>query len=244
MNLLLLEPGERVLEKTDARSQHIRRVLRLREGDTLRAGELGGSIGTATVTGITADRLTLAFEPYASPPPLPPVELLLGHPRPIVLRRMLRDLTALGPRRIVVAPTELGEKSYHESNLWDDVETPMREGAAQGGSTLLPELVRGWTLERAIDELTAGPGARIVLHAERDDPSGSPPGLLDLLAGASRAAPVAIAVGSERGWTAREVDLLRAAGFVAASLGSRTLRTETAATVAMWAAISWYHRLP
>jgi RsmE family RNA methyltransferase len=43
---------------------------------------------------------------------------------------------------------------------------------------------------------------------------------------------VLAAIGSERGWTDRERDLLERAGFTLCSMGSRILRTETAATVA------------
>ena len=43
---------------------------------------------------------------------------------------------------------------------------------------------------------------------------------------------VVAAIGSERGWTERERDLLENAGFSLCSMGKRILRTETAATVA------------
>jgi len=43
---------------------------------------------------------------------------------------------------------------------------------------------------------------------------------------------VIVAIGSERGWTERERDLLEKNGFTLCSMGSRVLRTETAATVA------------
>ena len=47
------------------------------------------------------------------------------------------------------------------------------------------------------------------------------------------AAAVVLAVGSERGWTAAERDVLRRDGFVLAGLGRRVLRTETAAIAAL-----------
>ena len=40
------------------------------------------------------------------------------------------------------------------------------------------------------------------------------------------------AIGSERGWTEAERDLLEQNGFSLCSMGTRILRTETAATVA------------
>jgi RsmE family RNA methyltransferase len=44
---------------------------------------------------------------------------------------------------------------------------------------------------------------------------------------------VVLAIGSERGWSERERDMLEAAGFLRLSLGSRALRTETACVAAV-----------
>lgn len=249
MNLLLLDDAERTLGARDRRAHHIRTVLRLSEGDQLRAGIIGGSVGTATIVSVSKDGITMDFRPERAPDPPAPVELLLGHPRPIVLRRMLRDLSALGLRRIVVVPTELGEKSYYASNLWDDVRTPLIEGAAQGGSTLVPELVRVSSLAEGIAALESPVSARALLHA--DSSASGPPGPTDepvsldsafaSVSGADSpdATRVAVAVGSERGWTVTEIDELSRAGFRSCSLGRRVLRTESAALIAVWAAIAW-----
>ncbi|MCK7479781.1 MAG: hypothetical protein M0C28_22700 [Candidatus Moduliflexus flocculans] len=50
------------------------------------------------------------------PLPLRPVTLVLGFPRPIQVARILKDLCSLGVRRILMAATDLGEKSYAESS--------------------------------------------------------------------------------------------------------------------------------
>ncbi len=267
VNILLLEPAERELSSRDPRARHIRKVLHAHAGDDLRAGEIGGALGVATIVSESAGGYVLEFKPAHAPPPLPPVELLLGHPRPIVLKRLLRDLAALGPSAVIVAPTELGEKSYYESSLWSDVRTPLLEGAAQSGTTLVPEVARVASLSDAIGRLRSASDGRLVLHGEsvapaspsgtrpagarsRETPQGRrglpPRGIFESLAalGAGRVPGdeswLTVAVGSERGWTAREIALLGNAGFVPCTLGSRVLRTETAATIAVWAAVSWY----
>ena len=264
MNLLLLEPGERVLDRSDPRARHIRKVLRLRTGDEVRAGELGGPVGVARIADDDRGTFALEFEPREAPPALPPVCLMLGHPRPIVLRRLLRDLTAIGPAGIVVTHTDLGEKSYYESNLWADVRTPLIDGAAQGGTTLLPSVRRAGSLAEAAaaaDSILAdasfgvsrvrreprrlvlhGDGAAVSVAAADADRPQAPPAIAEALGASDPGTRVVLAVGSERGWTAREVDALAGLGFVAATLGDRVLRTETAALVASWAAVSWYHR--
>jgi RsmE family RNA methyltransferase len=48
---------------------------------------------------------------------------------------------------------------------------------------------------------------------------------------------VVLAIGSERGWSDYERDLLEEAGFLRLSLGSRALRTETACIAAAVLAI-------
>jgi 16S rRNA (uracil1498-N3)-methyltransferase len=234
VNLLLLEPGERFLARADARARHITRILRLRSGDKLRAGEVGGPTGVARIVNDSDRGIELEFKPEREPPALPPVELLLGHPRPIVLRRLLRDLTAIGPSRIIIAPTELGERSYYEAGLWRDVRTPMLEGASQGATTRLPQLVRAGSLAEAVKLLNAQTDRRFVLHPESDV------GLLTAVRSASIRRWRAVAIGSERGWTDAELDSLTGAGFTPCSLGGRILRTETAAAIAAWTACSWY----
>jgi len=51
------------------------------------------------------------------------------------------------------------------------------------------------------------------------------------------ASSAVLAVGSERGWSEHERDLLDTAGFLRLSLGSRALRTETACIAAAVLAI-------
>jgi len=251
VNLLPLEPGELFLASGDWRARHVRKVLRLGPGDEVRAGVVGGAVGTATITSRSSDGISLSFRPERDPAPLAAVELLLGHPRPIVLRRLLRDLSSIGPGRIVVVPTALGEQSYYRSNVWDDIRSPLVEGAAQGGSTLIPRVVREATLEEGIAAIGSPAGARFVLHGESTDPGSTRIPLLQRLRalgpsapgattpGPERSARVCVAVGSERGWVGGELAALRDAGFVAASLGTRILRTETAALVAVWTAAAW-----
>jgi len=54
---------------------------------------------------------------------------------------------------------------------------------------------------------------------------------------AQTSGPVTLAIGSERGWSDREREMLEAAGFLRLSLGSRALRTETACVAAAVLAI-------
>lgn len=250
MNIVLFDREELAapLPADDRRARHITGVLGLEPGDRLRAGIIDGPAGWATLAAVAPDgsvRLDFAAagnrgraaagnadDPDPDvPPPLQPVTLLLGHPRPIVLRRMLRDLSTLGVSRIVVVRTELGEKSYLRSNLWegDTVRRLLIEGAEQAGATALPRVARAWRLADAIGEAAAGQETmpRVVYDT-------ATPGAERAAAGPGRI----IAVGSERGWTDREREMLAGHGFRTAALGGRILRTETAAVAAVTLTLS------
>ncbi|MFW6213204.1 MAG: RsmE family RNA methyltransferase [Spirochaetota bacterium] len=232
MNLLLLEPGEDTLKRSDPRARHIERVLHAGVGDTLRVGVVGKETGTASIREISQDYIRLQVDLSSTPPPLPPLELVLGHPRPIVLKRIIRDLAAIGVGRIIVVPTDLGEKSYYSSNMWQQVDSLLRDGASQGGTTRLPALTRAESLERALVRLVAGDVARLVLHPAQ---TAAVPSLHAALAERG-AAPLALAIGSERGWSERELTSLEQHGFERVRLGPSILRTETATAIAAWSA--------
>ena len=246
MNLLILEPGEagQPLPRADRRYQHVTRILRKKAGDSLSAGLSDGSIGVARIDMLDAESMSLSFEKTGEAPPLHPVRVLMGFPRPIQSGRILKDLTSLGVERVWFALSDLGEKSYAESDFFRKGEfaLPLSEGAEQAGNPRLPEVRMFWSLDRAID---AADGERAAA-GEGAAPGGSAsrvffhPG-----AGAARfgdmgpfAAPLWLAIGSERGWTPRETALLEARGFARASLGSRILKSETAAAAAVTLALN------
>lgn len=203
-------------------------------GDSLRAGIINGPLGIAVVCRIDRDELVVEFEPDVDgnapgdPFPSRTVSLILGHPRPIVLRRLLRDLATVGVDRLIVVPTDLGEKSYLKATVWTDIRPRLIEGASQAGTTTLMEVIRSDSLAAGV-QLAAGEtgGQRIVLDI------GAPTAVDRVL---KTDEPIVLAVGSERGWTPDELSLLNDAGFISAALGARVLRTETAAAIGCWMA--------
>ncbi len=236
--MLILEPGESGarLPRSDRRWVHLRKVLRKKTGDRVSAGlavdePMGpapGVLGEALVREIDDSGLILDFEPFAGPAGEPPVlaalTLVLGFPRPIQAGRILKDLASLGIAEIRLVLTELGEKSYVESDFFKNrrFRGPLIEGAEQAANPRLPAVSTHWSLARCLEGLVAAP--RIVLHPYGEAPAF---GSADSLP-----AGTAIAVGSERGWTGSELATLRDAGFDARSLGGRILKTETAALAA------------
>ena len=190
MNRILFEGDEQAayLPAADPRAEHIRTVLRARAGDEISIGIVNGARGTARILDITEAGVSLEcrFEEAGTQHSsgaastqdrlerreLAPIYCIIGHPRPIVLKRMLRDLTTIGVSGILVCGTELGEKSYLRSNLWlkEGVRSYLVAGAAQAGGTQIPlvekcssiasGLNRLEELRRAASPAAAGPGTQ------------------------------------------------------------------------------------
>jgi RsmE family RNA methyltransferase len=234
MNIILFEPDEigKPLSRRDERAVHLLKVLHKKQGDVFDAGVLDGSLGTGRIDSVRLDgSLLCSLDLRSPPPPRIPIRLAVGFPRPIQLRRILRDLANLGLEAVDLLGTDLGEKSYRDTRLLNDggARASMIEGAVQARDTRLPALAAypgldAWLAERPWDQK---PGAAsLLIAADNVRPEGS----LAYLTPMRR--PLVLTVGSERGWSDRERDCLEAAGFIRLSMGKRALRTETACTAA------------
>jgi 16S rRNA (uracil1498-N3)-methyltransferase len=230
----------RPLPAGDERSLHIRDILRLGAGDELRVGIIGSGPGTGMGVARLAEKpgggeLLLEFPPAATLVPRegPPITLIIGHPRPPVFQRLLRDLSCMGIRRINWVRAELSEKSYLASRAWeqDQIRRHIRLGLEQGGFSRPPEIEKYYSLSRCLEggfsRRSGGNSRRILLHNGSDAPT-----LLELAGGMGSPPDVTLAIGPERGWTERELKDFQERGFESAVLGDAVLRTETAATVA------------
>ena len=230
MNIILFSPEEvqLPLAGTDFRARHILEVLRRKPGDTFDAGLINGPRGKGTLRAIGTDgALTLSFAWGDPPPSLAPLRLLVGLPRPQTARDILREGAALGVAAMDFVRTERGEPSYAQSSLWSsrEWESLLVAGAAQAFCTRLPAVRHGHTLVEAVEALPAN-CTRLALDNYE---SPQPLGRTDVTAGV----PVALALGSERGWTSTERELLLHRGFLFVHLGERVLRTETACIAAV-----------
>ncbi len=232
MNICLFNSEEikNSLKKNDERAKHIIKVLHKKEGDTFDAGIIGGAAGIATITKISEDgEISFSFEPKSAGKKLYPLTLIIGFPRPIQLRRLLRDVAGLGVQKVILCGTDLTEKSYLESNVVSDGSAyqMLLDGTAQAASTHVPVL----EVAKSLDELLSN-GTEWELSSKIALDNRRASGILHDFLIHEGAHSVIAAIGSERGWTERERDLLEKTGFSLCSMGTRVLRTETAATVA------------
>jgi RsmE family RNA methyltransferase len=223
MNLILFERGEIALPLAlaDPRAKHIRDVLGRGVGGTFDCGIIDGSRGKGTVAAQESDQMLLQFVWSEPPPPLDPVSLLVGLPRPQTVRKILGEATSMGVARIIFFRAERSEPSYADSTLWSsgEVRRHLIAGAAQAFCTRLPEVV----LVSGLDDACALVASAVTRLALDNYEAVAP-----LSKTACSGTPAALAIGAERGWSSGERARLRAAGFSLAHLGPRVLRTETA----------------
>ena len=219
------------LSLQDERARHIIKILHKAKGENFAAGIIGGPSGTAVITDIS-DALYFSFTPTGDGKPLFPLKMIVGFPRPIQLKRLLRDMAALGVSEIHLTGTELGEKSYMQSDMatTDAGYKMLLDGTVQAAGTHVPLLMRHHNLKDCLSYVTERGGAGAGFFAlDNALPEKSLGRCLKDCESPLKEAVAAI--GSERGWTNRERAMLREAGVTLTGMGSRVMRTETAATV-------------
>lgn len=164
MNIILLRQeelsgGNFSFAKTDERFLHIKKVLKLGAGAVFKAGIIDGEKGTAEITSFSDELLTARFtvsektDGGADDSVLPPIKLILGFPRPIQLRRILRDVAGLGIEALYLTGTELGEKSYLKADIAaeTEIERLLIDGCSQAGDTHIPKVYRAYSVRHFFD---------------------------------------------------------------------------------------------
>ncbi len=235
MNICLFSEQEinSPLDFADERAGHIIKILHKKEGETFTAGIIGGNSGTAVITKLDtqARKLFFTFTPQGDGKPLNSLKMIIGFPRPIQLKRLLRDIAALGVCEVHLTGTQLGEKSYMKSTLVEkgNAYKMLLDGTVQAGSTHVPELFMHTTLGECLEHMglnkACADGAKLIC-LDNVNPDCS------LSAVDFAGAKVVAAIGSERGWTDKERAMLEEAGYIRCGMGVRIMRTETAATAA------------
>jgi RsmE family RNA methyltransferase len=227
LNLILLFQEDFIADTNRVRLEgrrlrHVLEVHRAQVGDTLVVGLANDRIGTGTVTLLDPAVLEMHVQLEREPPAALPGLLLLALPRPKVLRRVIRSVTALGLKRLVLLNAFRVEKSYWSSPVLspEALRNEMIAGLEQARDTVFPEiLLRPLFKPFLEDELPALLGNTLCLVAH--------PGVANACPRAVTR-PVTLAVGPEGGFIAFELDMFRDAGFSLVHCGDRILHVETA----------------
>lgn len=229
MNLLLLEAADFVSTEEalirGRRVVHLQEVLQAQAGDVLRAGVVGGKVGTATLLHQSTEEIRLHVQLQDAPPAPLPVTLLLALPRPIMLKRILQTIATLGVKHLVLMHTSRVEKSFWGSPLLaaDAIHEALLLGLEQARDTILPTVQLEQRFKPFMEDRLPAlmEGSRALLA----HPGG------DLACPQNLTTATTLAIGPEGGFIPYEVEKFQAAGFETIHLGQRILRVETAVTV-------------
>jgi len=224
---MALAPGARIALPESA-ATHLVRVLRLREGDAcvLFNGDGHDYAATLAVAGkreVVAE--VSAATLLANESPLR-ITLLQGVARGEKMDLILQKATELGVAAIVPVNSERSEVKLDAERAvkrvahWRSVVVSACE---QSGRATIPDVAAPVGLAEAARAIDAA--MKLTL-----DPEGE-----HALASLAAPSPLSacIAIGPEGGWSSRDRELLRAAGFSGLRLGPRVLRTETAGLAAI-----------
>lgn len=245
MNIVLFEEVELVspLPLCDPRVKHIQKILHKGVGDSFDAGIVNGAAGTAEILSVSHQGMEFRFVANGDGKPLHPVTMIIGFPRPIQLKRLLRDIASLGVSQVHLCGTELGEKSYLKATLSqpEELHAMLKDGSIQAKSTHVPQVFVHQNVASCLDFVAGNDSIRVAgntsirVALDNIEPTASLQGFLSSKFSADevKTAGVVAAIGSERGWTANERNLFRERGFTLCGMGERVLRTETAATTAV-----------
>ena len=146
MNIILIEHGEltdNTVVLQDHRAKHIVKVLKSEVGAQLRIGIVDAEMGRATVLSVVSKypfevRLHVEFENTSLS--APQIDLLLALPRPIMLKRILSQVTALGVGSIHLVNANRVEKSFWDASILSEPEyrSHLIQGLEQAVDTRLP----------------------------------------------------------------------------------------------------------
>lgn len=228
MNLLLVDPaeyGSGCVTLTGRRAEHLRKVLKVAPGDTVRLGVVQGLVGTGRVLAVEGDAVHLAVELSHQPACDLHVELILALPRPIMLQRILKQATVLGVRRFHLIRSRRVEKSFFHSPVLEPekIRALLLEGMEQAMDTWLPEVNIHHQFKPFVEDvLPTLEGQGLIA-----DPSGAGT-LAGIPVSGQPGQRLLLAVGPEGGWSDHELHCFAERGFYGFTMGSRILHVDTA----------------
>ena len=214
-------------------ARHVQ-VLRLQPGQalTLFNGQGGEFAATVTQMGRSDVQVRIGIHQPLDRAPCRAVTLALGMPANERMDWLVEKATELGVSGLQPLMTERsvlrlsGERAEKKVVHWHSVAVAASE---QCGGNRVPPVQPVSTLAAWLAKLpVTGGGARLLLSLR--PPS---PGLREAMAPLAPDVPITLLSGPEGGLSPAEEEAALASGFIAVSLGQRTLRAETAALAAL-----------
>ncbi|MEK6759108.1 MAG: 16S rRNA (uracil(1498)-N(3))-methyltransferase [Deltaproteobacteria bacterium] len=209
---------------------HLKRVLRLKQGDDLAVFDGKGLEVQGRITAMEAGCAIVSVEGTAygrleSPRAIRLLQGLLKSDKP---EFVIQKATELGAATITFFTTSRTIPISNGSKTkWTRWRKAAIEAAKQCGRTRLPELTPVAAFKDAVMGCTEG--IRLILW----EGTGKTISIKEALKNADLDSAIVVAVGPEGGFSVEDVAAAEKAGFVAVSIGPRILRAETAALAAI-----------
>ncbi|RKH32367.1 16S rRNA (uracil(1498)-N(3))-methyltransferase [Corallococcus sicarius] len=226
----LPEPAPSDVTLTGERRHYLVHVLRLEDGDALEVFDGKGRAFEARVSGLGAEEVRLVLGTVRVTPPAREMSVLQGLPKGDKLEWVLQKGTELGatafhPVATARSVVKLEPKRAEErTQRWAKI---VEEAARQCRRDDVPRVHVPCPLLDAARSLTPGTLLLVLDEEESAVPLG------EAFRGAGPGTPVALVIGPEGGLAREEVAGLRELGARPVTLGTRILRTETAALAAL-----------
>lgn len=228
MNIVLLQAedwlGDRMAVLRDRRAVHLRQVLKVAVGDSIRVGQLGGLCGRAVIEAFDASGVRLRVELSEPPPARHRFDIALALPRPKMLRRILRQCAEFGVADLHLIHSARVEKSYWQSPLLqpERLQEALLMGLERSRDTIAPRVHLHRRFRPFVEDQLPGICAgRPCWIADW----GAPLALVD-----APPQPALVMIGPEGGFVPFEVQLAEAVIARRVSLGGRILSVDTAFT--------------
>jgi 16S rRNA (uracil1498-N3)-methyltransferase len=212
---------EQIPSITGSDVHHIKDVLRMKVGEQLELLDGTGKIYEAKISELKKDKIICEILSTHIEVSEPKAKVTLAQclPKAKKMELIIQKCTELGIDQIIPI---LSERTIARREKTDRWRTIAREAAEQSGRSIIPEispLIKFEDLLKIKDRFDL---ALIPWELERKTT------LKSALKGLARGGRLLILIGPEGGFSTKEVELAKSAGFTPLSLGIRILRTETA----------------
>jgi len=214
---------------TGKEANHIRNVLRMKRGDTLSVMDGKGHLFEASIEEIHRQGVMVNIIKTLPAPATSPIEIHLAQaiikPRPMDL--LIQKATELGVSSITPFFSERTAVKMSDDHLsrkmvhWEGI---MKAACKQSGRSNLPTLYPPLAFEALIGKMPPQGTLKVLLWEASKETD-----LKGVLRSVSKLVYIVPIIGPEGGFTLKEIRLAMDAGFRIVSLGSRILRSDTAA---------------
>lgn len=227
-------------------AHYLTRVLRMREGSCFAARDATGTFWDLTITAIDKGECRISCKLAGKDPaavtdslpsyrgPFPEIHLYQCLCKGKKMEQIIRQTTELGVTRIIPVSSEycVVDISGKEEERRNKYGTVVKEALQQCGSSVMTTVADPIDISMIVSEWD-NRGTAMVLHQVSVANQMSLSELLETHVEEHPRAPIALVVGSEGGFSEKEVDSLVVGGFFPVLLKTNILRAETAAVVSV-----------